>query len=117
MNSARSPERAARGEHAELDRGVVGVEERAHVPQALAVGVELAVGHEVHDDEAPGGREALELAAMGAQQLARRGDEAPVGQALARALDARVGEGGPQARGVVADLGGPSSGSPHSGSS
>ena len=64
-------ERAARGQDAELDRGVVGVEERAHAPQALAGGVELAVEHDVHDDEAPGRREALELAAVRAQQLRR----------------------------------------------
>jgi hypothetical protein len=38
---------------------------------------------------------------VGAQQLARRGDVAPVGQPLAGALDARVGEGRPQPRGVV----------------
>ena len=45
-----------------------------------------------------------ELAAVGAEHLDRRGDEAPVAEPLAGALDARVGERLPQPRGVVGEL-------------
>src|SRR5215217_4023373 len=76
-------ERAAGREDAQLDGGVVRVEEGADAPQAPAIGVELAVADEVHDDEAAGRGEALDLAAVGAQQLERRSDEAAVAQALA----------------------------------
>src|SRR3954468_6325014 len=100
-------QRAARGQHPELDGAVVGVEERPDAPQPAALGVELAVADDMGDEEAAARRQLAELAAVRAEHLARRREVAPVGQALAGALDARVREQRPQLRRVVGDRVGP----------
>src|ERR1700722_13968574 len=94
-------ERAARGQHSELDGGVVQVEEAAD-PQEVVV-LELAVEDAVNDDEAIRRREAFELGTMGAEQLAGRGHAGAVGESLAGLLQARVGGAGPEPRGVAGE--------------
>ena len=95
-------ERAVLGQHAELDRGVVEVEEGAHAPQPLARRVELAVEDGVHDDERGRWRGSSSSSPRCVPtSLHGRGDEAPVGQPLAGALEARVGKRLPQPRGVA----------------
>src|SRR3954468_7133916 len=93
-------ERPARRQDADLDGRVVGVEEPADAPQAPAVGVELAEEHDLDDEEAAGRRQVVDLAAVRAEDLARRGEVAAVGQPRAGPLEARVGEHGPQLRRV-----------------
>jgi drug/metabolite transporter (DMT)-like permease len=81
-------------EDAELDGRAPQVEEGAHAQQLLVA--QLAVEDAVDDEEAVRGGVAADRVAVGPQQLHRRGDVAPVGQALPDALQARVGEGAPQ---------------------
>ena len=52
------------------DAGAVGVEERADAPQHVRVGRAARRRDGVDDDEAPGRRQALELAAVGGDELA-----------------------------------------------
>jgi drug/metabolite transporter (DMT)-like permease len=58
-------ERARLGQDAERDARAVGVEERAHAEQPLVA--QLGEEHDVDDDEAVGGCEAVERTAMGAE--------------------------------------------------
>jgi multidrug transporter EmrE-like cation transporter len=88
-------ERAGARQDPELDRSAVEVEERADAQEPLVA--QLAVEDHVDDDEAVRGGVAADGVAMGAEQLGRRGGVAPVGQALPRALQPRVGKGAPQA--------------------
>src|SRR5215218_1053880 len=85
-------------EQAELDAGVVDVEERAGAQEA-SIG-ELRVDDRVHGEEAAGGSDAAERLAVGAQQLARRAGVAAAAQPFARAVEPRVRERVPQLPGV-----------------
>jgi drug/metabolite transporter (DMT)-like permease len=87
-------DRAGAREDAELDGGAPDVEERPHVQEPLVA--QLAVEDDVDDEEAVRGAVAADRVAVGAEQLRGRGGVAPVGQAIPRALQARVGEGAPQ---------------------
>ncbi|HWT24905.1 MAG TPA: DMT family transporter, partial [Solirubrobacteraceae bacterium] len=84
-------DRAAPREHAELHAGVVGVEERPHAEEPLLA--QLAEEHDVHDDEAAGGREPVERPAVRAEELRRSGRVRAVGQSRPRGVQPRVGEG------------------------
>ena len=62
--SAFCPSEPGLGQDAELRGGVVEIEERPDAPQPRPGLVELAVQDGVHDELAPGRREALELAGV-----------------------------------------------------
>src|SRR5919198_241788 len=85
---------AGAGQDAELDGRAPQVEEGAHVEQPVVA--QLAVEDDVDDEEAVRGAVAADRVAVGAEQLRRRGDVAPVGQPLPGALQPCVGEGAPQ---------------------
>jgi hypothetical protein len=103
------------GQDAQLHRGVVQVEERADAVQPPAG--ELAVEDRVDDQEPAGGGEALQRLRVIREELDRRGQEAPVREPLARLLQPRVRERGPQAGRVRAIAAAPSSGFATTGSS
>ena len=62
--------------------------------------VELAVEDPLHDERAAGRRKGVQLAGVRAEQAHGRADEAPVAEPRPGALDARVGRGVAQQRGV-----------------
>jgi hypothetical protein len=94
-------ERPRPRQHAERDRGAVGVEERAHAEQPLVA--QLGEEHDVHDDEAVGGREPLERLAVRAEELGGRAGVRAVGEPRAGRLEPRVRERRPQPRRPAGD--------------
>jgi drug/metabolite transporter (DMT)-like permease len=84
-------ERAALRQHAELDRRVIGVEERTDAVQPPFA--QLAEEHHVDDDEPVGRREPAERRPVGAEQLRGGGGVRAVTQPRARRVEPRVGEG------------------------
>ena len=102
ISSARPPIVPRRGQHAELDGRVVGVEEGPHAVQAPLP--QLAEEDDVHDRRT--GASAARPssgAAVRAEQLGRRGGVRAVGQPRARRVEPHVGERRPQPRGARGD--------------